>query len=334
MKKVTMVLLVIFLFGSLGVKAWARDVVDDKRTAVDEAREKDKLAAEKKKIDKWWNIRLSTALQYDDNAVFRPDDDRAVTDDQDQRDWKSISTLSVKLTPLRKERWDGGFRYAFYRSVHAHTEEYELMGNTLSAFLTYKSPKLIIHSQYNFSYFHLENEGYLRLQDVGPTFIWIQSPKFIGIYKPFYRNLNYIDDSLDRDGRDIGISVEEWILFGSKKQFRFSIGYNYTDEDVDDDEYSYKMHEGRLGFNAQIWWGMELDLSMAYQQYDYEDKNSLYNIDRDDKRWVGSMGLSKRFGNKKNMVVELLISRIINNSTIGAEEYHRNVGTLSFAIEW
>lgn len=288
---------------------------------------------------RFFRIQGSFGFEYDDNVVLEPND--SVLEFGEQRDGRTVFSLSTQLLPVAKPRWQLGATYNLFQSVHFNLNRFDVQSHTLGLFSQHKFGRFTLRGQVSYNVTLLDFDYFSDGVTLHPSLTWQQTDT---LYAVLSTSLNFtrFDDDLpaatdpdvrERDGRLLRAGLRQVMLFNQRRS-SIGLGYQYEGSRNDGSDWEYDSHNVNLSLQTPLWWAIALYLDGAYHYRDYLHVNS-YDADilgvltaadqreRQDDRLVGSVALVRGLGPHLTLSLSYMHTR--NRSNIDFFDYRRNV---------
>jgi Tfp pilus assembly protein PilF len=274
------------------------------------------------------NLKAGFRYEFDDNVMNSPGGNVAINLPSGQKDQKQVYTaqagykLMQEGAPLSMLA-----QYNFYGSFHNHLEEYDLMNHSLFLIPAYAMTGGQVSLQSSYVRTYLDNEKYSETVSLTPTYQFnIKDNVHIGQVFFKYINRNYFNTIINPDeNMDANVYAGEigyvW-LFAKNKGF-FNLKYEYSDEDANGDNWSFKGNKASISVLYPFLDRFKFNLYGEYLRRDFSNKNSLFQINREDNNYIGSASLSCMI--MKGIDIIAQYTYLENHTNIPAYDYERNI---------
>lgn len=110
---------------------------------------------------------IGYALQYDDNVVFRPNDDSLATSISEDSDWKHVVTARGAYKLKINDRFGVKTGLSFYGTKHDSLGFYDIMSYDFTIQPTLYFKKLSVAFPFHYNYIDVNDSKYLRIMGFG-----------------------------------------------------------------------------------------------------------------------------------------------------------------------
>ncbi len=277
-----------------------------------------------------FRLQGSLGFEYDDNVVLEPND--SALEFGEQRDGRTVFSLSAQLLPIAKPRWQLGATYNLFQSLHFNLNRFDVQSHTFGLFSQHKFGRFTLRGQVNYNVTLLDFDYFSDGVTLQPSLTWKQTDTLFAVLSASL-NFTRCDDNLpaaadpdvrERDGRLLRAGLRQVMLFNQKKS-SIGLGYQYEGSRNDGSDWEYDSHNLSLRLQTPLWWAIALYLDGAYHDRDYLHVNS-YDADilgllsaadqreRRDDRLVGSVALVR--GLSSHLTLSLSYMHTRNRSNI------------------
>ncbi|MCD6584391.1 MAG: tetratricopeptide repeat protein [Desulfobacteraceae bacterium] len=270
---------------------------------------------------------LKTGYLYDDNVVLEPADLDIVADESDSA---FMLYFSGKYDVIVGRQVTSGIGYSHYQTRYQDLEEYDLTGSIGNVYLNYKFCESVwVSLKYLPTYYWVDSESYLMQHQVKPSVLWmIDNYNAVDFSYSYYRNNYFTDNS--RDGHSNEMSADYSRRFSGLDGYVFcGVGYEINSADGKDQDFSEL--KTLAGISYDIFEKTNITVYANYYDKQYDDKDILFNIKRDDSRYFASASITQNIWKQwLNVSAEYTFTK--NNSNIAQFDYERNAMLLSVSI--
>jgi tetratricopeptide (TPR) repeat protein len=284
---------------------------------------------ERQKVSmKRYRLYLKIGYQYDSNVTLDPIDTDIIADEDD---FLTLVYLSGSYNFINRKRFVVGAGYNHYQTLHNRLTEYDLIAGIGSIYGRYRTGQFLFSLTYFPHYYWLDTEDYLRRHQWTPDITWRINRDLITRLSYSYYDNDYFQSD-DRDGHTHEPVLSAYYFFNNRNAFVFgSLGYE--DYNATSPDQYYEQVKLRGGLSLKIPWKLTLYTTVRYYDKNYNHVNSIYNVEREDDKFNGTIALSRQ------IVYEWLIltgefDYTKNNSNIDDYGYRRYRGTLSLAAKF
>lgn len=283
---------------------------------------------EKAESDKPYSLYFRIGYYYDDNLPAEPLYDDFYTDEDD---YVTNVVLSGKYNFVNQKTYVIGAGYSHYQTWHNDLCEYDLIGSLGRLYAKYFWEPFTLGFSYIPSYYWLDSESYLRRHELRPEIVWQCTEKLLTKLSYSYSDdENFANDF--RDGDTHGASLDAYYSVLDTKACLFA-GVGYEDTSASHPDWDYGGLQTRLGISGNLLWDLELKLTGQYQGKRYGHVDTFYGVEREDKKYRGSLSLSRKlFCDWLSFLAEFNYTK--NDSNINDFEYETKVTGLSLTATY
>ncbi|QTA87316.1 surface lipoprotein assembly modifier [Desulfonema magnum] len=315
-------------------ETWLQDLKKQETTQAKQAVPRAEEAQEKSLRP--YSLYLKAGYQHDDNIRLEPLDLDIYTNENDVvvKGFFSGTYDFVK----KKDGLKIGAGYSHYQTWHNELKAYDLTGSILSLYAKYNYSPFIFGVSYLPSYYWLDSGSYLMSHQLKPEVIWKLSDRLFSRFSYSYCNDNHFQDD-DKEGHTNDFFLDiRYNLFkknsreGDRKGYFFG-GIGYEDKSASHSHQDYGKYKAEMGISFDLPWHLNIGLSGKYSLKQYDNTASVYDDERDDARYFGSVSLTRKFFYNwlgcdwLGIVGEFNYTK--NDSNISFYEYERRVTSLS-----
>jgi tetratricopeptide (TPR) repeat protein len=261
-----------------------------------------------KKARKPWQLSASFSWGYDDNVLLKPLEQAAITaatgETLDEGDQYQNFIASGSLNFINRKDLEIGAGYSLYCVGYKELTENNILGHTPSLYLQYNGHPFYMRLQYDFSYYYTGadededndapfltfgdgSDGKLRMHSIRPILVIIEPHDLKSEITFSYQDKEYLDEETS-DASHYLLGIVQYYKI-PKIQCFLRAGYKYGYEDADEEESTYKYHQGLLGVSSYLYWDIWGDLSVSYERTSF-NHNPGFAVEgerRDNKYMVG-----------------------------------------------
>lgn len=290
-------------------------------------------------LEKPFHYTLGFFGQHDSNLVLKPNDAGLATDITDEASNTWIFMTRVDYTPILAGPWLFNAGYSFSSDWHDnHSTSHDIINNSLSLAPGYNFGDYAVNLSTSYSYALLRTPGYneyLGLLNIGPLYRRLLNKEQVLEIFGGYTMSEYFQDPLtaeeDRNSTGLLTSVS-WIWLYKKNGF-LNLQCAFSKDNADGVNWQ---NEGR-SFSFSLTYpffnllpGLKGQVSgQAYWQ-DYDNVHTSFLVKREDRNYIGSMGLTWEWRQKTNLIVQYARTRADSNISI----YDYNREQITAGIEY
>jgi Flp pilus assembly protein TadD len=296
------------------------------------AREYQRSLEQALRVYKAWRLEVGAAYQYDDNVVNKPDSATgipAADNITDEADSSLIATFQADYNPRLDGPWTLGLNYNFYSNTHADLHSHDLLTHAVSVVPGIRSAASALTLPLSFSYVRLDEEGYLRLLSVRPTYSRQLAPGHIGQLSLRYDRREMLQTSLDpdedRDADIYGISLG-YVRTFSQERGALNLRYEGFRENTEGRNWESRNHRLSASVLLPLRQGLSLTGSGEVLWQDYLRGHTSFNgKEREDAIYSASAGFI--WEPCRGVKINLQYAHTRDDSNIPIYDYRRNVYT-------
>ncbi|MBN2063033.1 MAG: DUF560 domain-containing protein [Deltaproteobacteria bacterium] len=275
-----------------------------------------------------YNIYVKLGYQYDSNVRLA-----ALNEDiySNKDDYVTVGYFSGSYRFINKQEYVLGAGYNHFQNWHNDLEQYDLIGSIFNIYGQYHTGALTYSLSFLPHFYWVDSSRYMRKQQLKPEISYkISDELLLRFSYSFYWNNHLRDDG--RDGHTNDPSLTLYYSLKDRQGYLFA-GIGYEDESTTHPDHDYDKWNVNAGLSHQIPWDLNLNISGKSSSRDYDNVNSLYSVKREDRKYNGSISLSRQmFYDWLNIVGEFNYTK--NRSNIKEFEYKRKIWTLSLTARF
>jgi hypothetical protein len=226
-----------------------------------------------------------------------------------------------------------GAGYSHYQTLHRELKEYDLIGSVFNFYGNYRLGSYGFGLSYLPHYYWLDSESYLTRHQVRPEVTYrVSNDLTTRLLYSYYIN-DYLQDIYnERDGNTNEVTLDAYYSIRDRMISLFG-GIGYEVNSASHDDYDYSQLMSKLGLSLNFPWRMNLNLTGRYRIRSYDNVDSIYNIKREDNKYIGFLSISQKlYYDWLDIIGEYRYTK--NDSNIDRLGYERNVFTLSVAVRF
>jgi tetratricopeptide (TPR) repeat protein len=279
------------------------------------------------KASKPYSIFAKAGYQYDSNVLLEFDEDLVAEAD----DTAFTVYLWGKYRFLKRDNLSAGMGYNHYQILYRTLEEYNLTNGILNLYGKYDKGPFEITLSYLPHFSWLDSKKYMKKQEFKADISYDLREDLTAEFSYSYYDINHLVDD-NRDGKSNIFTLNTFYILGENAGYVFA-GIGYEDRSAGHPDYYYSQVKAQAGISLEIPLNITLDLKGSYGDIGYENVNSAYGIKREDKRYAGSVALSRSiFYEWLSFIAEFDYTG--RGSNIDEYEYSRKVGALSLSVKF
>lgn len=164
----------------------------------------------------------SIGFEYDDNVVLEPND--SALEFGEQRDGRTVLSISVQLLPIRKPRWQLGATYDLFQSLHFDLHEFDVQSHTFGLYSQHKWDRLTLRGEVNYNVTLLDFDYFSDGVTLQPSLTWQQTDTLFAVFSASLNATRFNDnlaeladpDVRERDGVLVRAGLRQILLFNQK----------------------------------------------------------------------------------------------------------------------
>lgn len=303
---------------------YARDHSESAAIRESAAKWLDAIEREKKAL-KPYSLLLKTGYQSDSNVLLETDDDTV----SDRDDTAFVGYFSGKYRFLTGDYLRAGIGYSHYQIFYNNIKEYNLTSGIFNLYCGYDKGPLGITLTYLPHFSWLDSEKYMQKQGGKTDVTFDVTDNLVTRLSYSYYDINHIMDD-NRDGSSQSADLKAYYIFRENGGYIFA-GVGYEDRDAEHPDYVYSLSMVQGGVSLKIPLDFTLNITGTYRDVGYDNVDSGYQIKRQDKRYSGSLSLSRSlFYEWLSISGEFDYTK--RKSNIVDYEYSRKVANLSLIV--
>jgi tetratricopeptide (TPR) repeat protein len=275
---------------------------------------------------KKWHFMVGAAYQYDDNVVAKPSTSIPGVEISNEADDSVIGTLKIEYAPLPDGPWFFNGQYNLYSNNHFSKYTHDIMSHTLTLMPGYNLEKGAITLPVSYNYVLLNEQQYVGLITIKPTFNLMLTSSSIAQISVGYGKRDMLKPALmadeKRDG-DIYSASVAYILPFSQGRGMASLKYEYTKEDTQGVNWDSKTDRVNLGILVPLTYSLKLTLSGDALVNKFDTVHTVFGVTREDKIYSGAVGVTYEMVKGLNLNLQYSYTR--SDSNIAVYDYDRNV---------
>jgi len=247
----------------------------------------------------------------------------------DSDDTAFVGYFSGKYRFLTGDYLSAGIGYSHYQILYTNFDEYNLTSGIFNLYCGYEKGPLGITLSYLPHFSWLDSEKYMRKQGGKTEVAYELTENFATKLSYSYHEIDHVMDD-NRDGSSQSADLKAYYVFGKNGGYVFA-GLGYEDRDAEHPDYIYSVSSLQGGVSVKVPLDFTLGVTGTYRDVGYDNVDSGYEIKRQDKRYSGSLSLSRSiFYEWLGISGEFIYTR--RKSNIVDFEYSRKVANLSLTV--
>lgn len=269
-------------------KAFRQTGGPDRDPTLGEAsRQLDAVLAAQQRRAKPWEIQVTTAVEYDSNAILIGSGVSPPEEISDEADTRFVLQPRGSYSFYRNARTDTGLEGNGYFSFYDDLQDFDVESYQGGPFITHRLGKTwYVSGRYAFNYVESGHDPYMSRNIFTPQVTWVQ-PKF-GYTSAFYQlQLRQFNGSpsraeLDRDGQIHTLGVVQGIslgeIFRDAGPANIELSYRYEDQQTKGSDFDGSFHNLGAAFYTPLpFWELRADVGVQVSFDGYDNRNTVDN---------------------------------------------------------
>jgi Tfp pilus assembly protein PilF/predicted porin len=286
--------------------------------------------------EKPWHYTLSFFGQYDSNLVLKPNEASLATSITDEESSTWTASARVDYTPVLEDGWLFNAGYIFSSDWHDnHSTTHDVINNTINVAPGYNFGDYALNLSASYSYALLKNpryDSYLGYLNVGPLYRRLLNKEQILEVFGGYTKSEYFQPPLtaeeERNSEGLLASVS-WIWLFRQDGF-LNLKYAFSNENAKGVNWQNKGHRFTANVACPLRKDLQLQVSAQAFLQDYDNVHTAFLVKREDRNYMGSVGLNWQFRKRTKLIVQYTRTRA--DSNVGIYDYERD--QLTAGIEY
>lgn len=280
-------------------------------------------------------LTFTTAWQYDDNVVLKPEDASVATDIADESDWRTLYNMQIEHNHPLDEPYGLKGQYTFNYAKQNDLGFYNTMAHTVLVQPGINFPTGLWAFPTVYNHTIVNERSYLSNPSTGMLYNHLVGETQMGQAHIRYNHKNFLWTPLnadeDRDSHELGAGLG-WYWFFADKKGILNLRYGYNRDWARGNNWGY--HGQRLNATVllPILEKLNLVLSGGAFLQDYVQIHTVFGVKRDDKVYSGSALFTYRF--HKNAEIQLQYARVNDDSNINIYQYERNIYSAGVQVRY
>ena len=269
-------------------------------------------------------IRIVAGMQHDSNVILEPD---APVQPMGRRsDWRGIFSLYGTYPLLRPGSAAADLNYQFYQSLHLELEDYNVQQHDLALNGRYQIAKDVAASLgYAYVLSFVGGEKYSQTHRFEPSVTFAAGPNDRFQVHGRWEDRHYFDDgelsgNAGRSGTSLGGGLVYTHLF--TKDTNAAVGYGYEKDTARAEQWDAQAHKAAVTVRSRFG-AVSVFGRASIADWRYGRSPVPFYPDRRDRRWDVTAGMFHDLS--KTLRLSVADQYIVNDSTLGAYEYRRNI---------
>ncbi|MFP4039274.1 MAG: tetratricopeptide repeat protein [Desulfosudaceae bacterium] len=298
-------------FDTVAEEAAGKELVSAARIQLGHIRQKEREGRK-------YSLMASIGCEYDDNALLEPIDQDDLYAEED--DFITTASFSGGYDFIKTATMVLGAGYSHYQMWYSDNTEYDLTGSIFDVHARYRRGAFTAGLTYKPAYYWLDSSSYLMRHTITPVVAWQGRNWQTELSYSYLRDNNMYNN--EEDGhRNRGMLRFLYLLPDEKGKFRAGAGYEVNSAQHDD--YDWDRINTELGLYLNVWWGITCGLTGQCRFKEYDHKDSIYDVKRDDTKYIGNV-FGEKYFYKDILSATLLYEYTENDSNISNYEFRSN----------
>jgi len=276
----------------------------------------------KKQIKKPYYLFAQLSYQYDSNIRLEPIDEDLYTDEDD---YCTSFLISGNYTFLDIKPYQFSAGMTYFKYLYKDYSQYDMDGHMMHFNTKLNLQPVVIGLNFSPSIFWLDSKQYLKRMNVTPVVSYKLNPQL----RASISFANMFDNNLDNDGRDAHQAKNELTLtylIPNKNMMLFST-FGLEIMNADNQINDYDLMYSKAGIRIQKVRGFTFGFSGQYDLKKYEFIDPVYDVIRDDYRYLGTFYIKRSIYPWLAIQTEYIFTK--NSSNISLCNYERSSLTFS-----
>jgi tetratricopeptide (TPR) repeat protein len=269
------------------------------------ARQLDNVLARQQQAAKLWEFQLTTAVEYDSNAILIGSDVSPPEEISDEADTRYVLQPRGSYSLYRKGKIDTGLEANGYFAFYDDLTDFDVESYQGGPFLTYRiNNRWFASARYAFNYVESGHDPFLARHIVTPQLTWVQ-PKFgytSGYVQAQFREFSETPsrEEFDRDGQIYTFGVVQGInlpeFFRDAGPANLELTYRLEDQRTQGSDFDALNHNvGAALYVPLPFWDLRVDVGgeLSFDNYDSGNSLDANGDEREDFEINAVVGLNK-----------------------------------------
>ena len=270
---------------------------------------------------------IGYSIQYDDNVVFLPNNDKLATDVSQDSDWKHVFTSQGDYKIKFKDNFSLRTGYSFYGTKHNSLGFYDMMSYDLPVQPVFYFEKASVAFPMHYTYVsvndrkYLETMGFSNLDNLvleKNQMLQLQFQYTIDRYQ-----WAVTDPADSKKGREYLWSPGWFYFFGKNQEGYFNLRYALNYNDAEGENWRYRGNRFTLSSLVPVIDKLRWSFVADYFRQDYLKKNLTYDKSRHDD--ICTILNLFAYEICKNTELQLQHTFTYDGASIGIYKYKKNV---------
>ena len=286
-----------------------------------------KVIETKQKETKPYALYAKFGYLHDDNVSLEPVDEDMPSDEEDGA---LFAYLSGTYDFYKKDALKMGAGYSHYQTKYNSLSEFDLVGSTVNLYAKYNLFPMVLGISVLPTHYWLDGDDYMERYQFRPEVRYTVNRNFSVKAAYGYHIVNHLRFN-DKDGHSNEMTVNfNYIL--PKKLGYFYGGIGLDDYSAEHDDEDYTRLKGSTGISLrEDSSGIFLNLLAEFNDKQYDNVDSFYNVKRTDDKYYFSASLSRNIIYDW-MTLSLEYNFTKTNSNIKDFTYKKHAGNLALTI--
>jgi len=270
---------------------------------------------------------IGYALQFDDNVVFRPNDDSLATVISENSDWKHVLTARGEYKLKINDHFGVNTGLSFYGTKHNDLGYYDIMSYDFPIQPTFYFKKLSVAFPLHYNYVDVNDSKYLKIFGLGNLNNLLVGKNQLVQLQLQYNKKDFcwaVDDPNDSKKAHEYLWALGWYrFFGKNREGLVNLRYAMNYEDTEGDNWTYRGMRYTLTTVVPLFEKLKWNFVADYFRQDFTKEHTVYHKGRHD-NIVTVMNLLA-YQICRDTELQLQHSYIYDMASIGVFKYKKNI---------
>ncbi|MDD2703074.1 MAG: tetratricopeptide repeat protein [Candidatus Omnitrophica bacterium] len=266
------------------------------------------------------------SVQYDDNVIFRPNDDALATDVSKDDDWKQVFTARGDYNFRINKHFGIKTGFSWYGSKHNDLGYYDVMSYDLPVQPTFYFKNAAIAFPVHYNYVSVNDEKYLGTMGFGNVNSVMLGKRHMAQLQLQYNKKDFhwdVSDPADVKKSDEYLWAVGWFYFFTRdREGLLNLRYAMNYDDAKGANWRYRGNRVTFSAVVPLIEKLKWNLVWDYFRQDFFKKNTIYDKYRNDE--VYSVINLLAYEIYENTEVQLQHAFVYDDANIGAYKFKKN----------
>ena len=282
--------------------------------------------AKRKEALKPWRLNFTTAWQYDDNVVLKPENASAAANIADQADSREIYNIQVEGNHRFNNAWGLKGQYNFYYGKQNDLDFYDTMVHSLVVQPSLNWARSLLAFPMTYSHTMVDDRSYLSNPSTGVLYNFSVGESQMGqvFVKGGFKDYLWtpLTPNEDRDGGELSEGMGWYWFFAQLKGF-FNLRSGYDRDWTEGVNWDSQTHHVDFTVLLPVKEKLNVSLAGGAAFQDFLNTHTVFSIERQDQVYTASTLLTYELC--KYSELQLQYTYIKDRSNIDVFEYNRNI---------